>query len=446
MAIDPTGDILLPPQSPVPRPYQIEDAIRTADQTGTLLAHQMGLGKTAIAIMAASKIRPERALVICPASLRLNWAEEIRKWSALSGDIQIITKRTEEIDLSARWVIISYNLLSRVILPQEWPLIIADEVHAHLKNPKSLRSKAFRGLEAERDIMLSGTPIESRPRDLWPIVQRLDPGPSGLGFQWWPFVRRYCAAFWEDIWVKGGKKKKVLNTSGASRIDELQDKLSRFMIRRLKRDVAQQLPEKTHQVVTLMPPAKFRATLKRHSQEYEKFLAALKNTGDSPEVPFSQMSEQRRIEGEAKTKHIIEHLQSVAGPTLVFAHHREVLKGLYAGLKDRNPAYIVGGMKDTDRQENVKKFMSGQTDVILLSIRAAAVGLNLQRAENVVLAELDWNPSWINQAIDRAHRIGGTQNKILIQYLVWEFGLDQRMMELLQEKQEIADRVIGDSE
>lgn len=409
----------------------------------------------------------KRVLVICPASLRLNWAAEARKWLVREFSIGIV--KTSSYPNSATFVIINYDVLKKhhdVLREQQWDMVVYDEAH-YCKNPKAQRTKEALGFQpskgqrgkpvdpipAKRIVMLTGTPIVNRPIELWPLLQKLD--PEELGGNFWRFAKRYTNACHNGYgW----------DFSGHNRLEELQRKMrERHMVRRLKEDVLKELPPKRRQVITL--PANGCARIVKAEQaaaaKREELLAELQaavelaKAADDPSVyeravedlrnqarvAFTEMSAARHETAKAKVPYVVEHLRDSleSGPVVCFAHHKDVVDAIRAEFP--NAAVITGDTPLEARQQAVEDFQSGKTDLFIGNIQAAGVGLTLTRSSHVVFAELDWVPGNMTQAEDRCHRIGQDQS-VLVQHLVLEDSLDRQMAAALIEKQEVLDQAL----
>jgi SWI/SNF-related matrix-associated actin-dependent regulator 1 of chromatin subfamily A len=366
------------------------------------------------------------------------------------------------------------------LMKRTWDLIAVDEAH-YLKNLNARRTKAVLGDPfkkktdpskngladlAKRKVFMTGTPIPNKPIEIWPIVSTLAPKEFGALR---PFAIRYCAGHEEII----SKSKKVFKFDGASHLEELQEKLrSTCLIRRLKIDVLKDLPPKRRQIIPLPPSEEAKKLIARELEEWEKKfgsdLALVEAAIDIAEenqdpqaystavdrlqyiqrVAFIEMARVRREIAVVKIPEVIEHLEGMfeegVQKIICFAHHKEVIHTLIKKFGDIAVS-IYGEIKQDDRQIAVDRFQNDDKIKLFIGgITAAGVGITLTAASNVVFAELDWTPGNVNQAEDRAHRIGQT-NSVLVQHLVLDGSLDARMAQMVVEKQEIADRALDRS-
>lgn len=480
------SDIVVPvPDGLKYLPYQTAAVEYAKDRSNILIADQMGLGKCVMSVAIANHDPlTHRVLIVSPASLKLNWKREWLKWdikklsiAVVEGGKQLKKTRTKAGVKFSETVIFDFPREDVVIMNYDildswrtdirevaWDMLIIDEAH-YLKNSKTDRTKEIFGcpnfkeqeqikpIEAHRRVLLTGTPILNKPAELWPILRALD--PNGLGHNRRKFERLYCGGQVVEIFSKSkltfdGQAptpvaiKKVWSAIGASNLDELQQLMrSRFMIRRLKKDVLKDMPAKRRQVIVVRPNSmSLFKMIEKENHLYDKYAEFLKNRKiDTPE--FREMSNVRKQTAVAKAPFVIDHLKNILDETekvCVFAHHGEVIDQLMDALKDFGAVKIDGQTPNEDRQKAVDLF---QTDskirVFVGSIQAAGVGLTLTAASVAVFAELAWTPSEISQAEDRLHRYG-QKNSVLIQHIVLENSLDERQAQLIIQKQEIMDR------
>jgi len=450
-------------------PFQKAGIAYAAARDVTLIGDEMGLGKTIQAlglINADPEIRT--VLVICPASLRLNWQREAERWLTRPMSIGIANKTFPDTAM----VIINYDILRKhreAVRSRTWDLLCVDECH-YLKNPKTIRTIEVLGkwnrdpqlalspIPARRRVYLTGTPIVNRPIELWPILHSTG-RPEWRS--WKQYVERYCDAE-QDKWG--------WHVTGASNLDELQEILrSTIMVRRLKKDVLTDLPPKRRQVIEL--PANGAADavtaekrawqarqqiiealqaaveLAKASEDPADYEAAVQALREGYMVAFTEMAALRHETARAKAPYVIEHvLEAVdsAGKVVLFGHHKDVLHAIRDGLTAAGieSVMLIGDMGAEERQAAVDRFQQDETvKVFLGTIGAAGVGITLTAASHVVFAELDWVPGNMSQAEDRCHRIGTTAS-VLVQHLVLEDSLDAHIARTLVEKQNIIDRAL----
>ncbi len=450
-------------------PYQRAGIAWAKQRDGTLIGDEMGLGKTIQAVgLINSDPKIHRVLVICPASLKINWFRELRKWLVTPKTIGIADGKcfpTTDI------VIANYDILHKWPnkLAFMWDLLVVDEAHL-LKSRDARRTKAVigyrakksedpalskSGIPAKRKVLMTGTPIQNRPIELWGLISYVDP-VNWPAKDFFKFAKRYCGAAQNNFgW----------DMSGASNLGELQEKLrSTCMIRRLKKDVLKELPPKRRQIVML--PSEGMECIeneKRATAKYEDQMSALKvavelaKVGDNEEayktacealkggvtIGFTELAKVRHETAVAKIPLVIEHVTEALEEVeklLIFCHHRDVAAALQHAFQ--GSVMVLGGMSGPEKMSAVDRFQNDpQCRVFIGNMQAAGVGLTLTAATQVIFAELDWVPGNVSQAEDRAHRIGQLES-ILIQHLVLEDSLDARMVEIIVEKQAIIDKAL----
>jgi SWI/SNF-related matrix-associated actin-dependent regulator 1 of chromatin subfamily A len=459
-----TADIVVPaPQGLTYLGYQLAGVAYAQARTDTLIADEMGLGKT---IQALGLINADRTignvLVICPASLKINWRREATKW--LTRPLKVSNGAFAPGGL----VIINYEQVKKYraqIDAVQWDLLVVDEAH-YLKNDKADRTaavlgrwdkdpkKVIRPIQAKRKVFLTGTPILNRPNELWTLLQAID--RRGLGANWKAFHTRYCAAYQgRHGWVK----------DGASHLDELQAKLrAGVMIRRMKEDVLRELPAKRRSVIAFTPESvEAKAVIKREAElvgATEEKLATLRErveetrTWNDPAAykkavqeltqanlaAFTETSAIRHEVALAKVPQVVEHIRDCLeneDKIVVMAHHHDVIDWIRDQLTEFGSVQFDGRMSLKDRDAVVTRFQTDKTcRVFVGGIQAAGVGITLTAASHVVFAELDWVPGNLAQAEDRCHRIGQVDS-VLVQHLVLDGSLDARMAEIIVEKMDV---------
>ena len=419
------------------------------DKDNILIGDEMGLGKTVQAIGVINVNKPKDVLIVSPASLKLNWKKELETWLVDKRDVQVIMSGKDSLDEKQDIVIVNYDVLQKYqeLLDKKWSLVIMDEVH-YLKNPDAQRTKAALSVQADKKIMLTGTPIPNRPIEIQAVAGYLDDKSFGNRFG---FGKRYASLHKKQV----TRNKSVWDWSGASNLDELQRRLRQsFMIRRKKDEVLKDLPAKVKQIIEL-PYESYKKEIKAEYSAFEDYNNKNKNPNVDPysldadqfstSIDFASMSSQRKATAEKKVKAVVEHLESFNEPVVVMAHHRDVIAQLEAELvkQDKKVVVLTGEKNQVERNEAVEAFQSGQADVFIGSIKAAGVGLTLTRASKMVFAELDWVPSDIAQAEDRIHRIG-QESSVLIQYIVVEGSLDAVFAKKIVDKTKVAARALDD--
>lgn len=454
-------------------PYQRAGIAFALARTNVLFGDEMGLGKTVQAIgVINSDPTIQRILIFCPASLKVNWRNELNRWLVRAFQI-VIAEGSFCPVVFGDILIVNYDVADRhaaALRSVHWDMVIADEAH-YMKNPLAKRTVAILGeparkakkktpakpevlpIAARRRVFLTGTPIPNRPIEGFPLFHALNPGEFRNLFS---YAKRYCAAQENGYgW----------DMSGSSHLDELQKKLrASIMVRRLKRDVLKELPAKRRSVIEIaangasdaiereqeawarnegdIERARLAVELAKAgtADEYADAVATLKKAAS---VAFTEMAQVRRDTAVAKIPYVIEHVTGVLESgckVIVFAHHHAMIHGLREAFE--GAAVIFGEVPVMERQAQVERF---QTDagcrVFIGGIQAAGVGLTLTAASHVVFAELDWVPGNITQCEDRAHRIG-QHDMVTVEHLVLEGSIDASMARTLVAKQAILDQAL----
>lgn len=460
-------------------PFQRAGVAYAAERSACLIGDEMGLGKT-VQALALVNLHPEiqRVLIICPASLRLNWAREARKWLHRPMAVDVLTSTHVQPDLFAQLVVVNYDILAKAapfLRQVEWDLLVVDEAH-YCKNLDTKRAQQVLQLawqceekagrsgksslvpvapRAKRRLFLTGTPVLNKPMELWPLLHLLDPVAWP---KFWGFGLRYCAGF-QGRWG--------WDFTGASNLDELQERLrSTIMVRRLKSEVLTELPAKRRQVIELEPNGatglvqsgwdsyrqhqealealRYQVQLAKVSESEEEYRQAVDALREGVRVAFTEMARVRHEEAVAKLPLVISHLRDCledGHKVVVFAHHLDVLHALATEFGEQ-AVLLAGETSMVDRQAAVDRFQTDDSCRLFVgSIKAAGVGITLTAAAHVVFAELDWVPANLSQAEDRCHRIGQVDS-VLVQHLVFQGSLDATMAQRVVEKQEVIDRAL----
>ncbi|XP_070565988.1 SWI/SNF-related matrix-associated actin-dependent regulator of chromatin subfamily A-like protein 1 [Ptychodera flava] len=394
-----------------------------------LIADDMGLGKTIQSICIACYYRTEwPLLVVVPSSVKLTWAEAFRRWVPSLDPQRINVVMTSKDKVTTGLVnIISYDMMTRKateLKAQRFQVVIMDESHS-LKNFKTARTKAAMPIlrSAPRVLLLSGTPALSRPSELYTQIAAVDPKllPS-----FHDFGVRYCA---------GRQNPWGWDYSGSSHMTELQILLEeRIMIRRLKKDVLQQLPSKTRQMI-LMDPGVVKTNSQSLKAAAKQMARAGQNKKEQRGALLQYFSESGTAKIQAVTGYIFDLLDS-GHKFLIFAHHQTMLDALSESLSEKGYLHIrIDGSTSSDKRKQLCDRFQSDDDyrVAVLSITAASTGLTLHAASLVVFAELFWNPGVLVQAEDRVYRIG-QKNCVNIHYLVAKGTADDYIWPLVQEK------------
>jgi SWI/SNF-related matrix-associated actin-dependent regulator 1 of chromatin subfamily A len=450
-----TVDVHIPsPEGWNYRDYQKAGAVYMKDRYASLNADVPRLGKTIQSMgVINSYDRPLKVFVVGPAVSKTNWCKEADRW--------LVHKTTVgycEGDENPKtdFLVCNYDILTRHIewiREQPWDIVIADEAH-YLKNKRTAqRTQAFFTIPPPKlhRLFLTGSPIYTRPIDIWPVVEVCD--PHGLGRNWFSFVRRYCDA----------KKKGAVgwDTSGASHQEELQFKMRKsFMVRREKSDVLAEIPTARHTIY--LPKTGLDRLIKRERNAVQKNLDALikalelENTSeieelakfdgreDTDDLEMGSVAQVRRDLAVAKIGMVasfIEDMLLTEEKVVVFGHHRDVVKGL--SLKFPGSACVMGGLSTKQRDEQIEMFRNDPScRIIVGNMTSMGTAISLAVADVAVFAELSWIPSEIDQCEERIWDPTKT-NPCSIYRLVLEDSLEAQIAAVLEARQASIDRIMS---
>ena len=418
-------------------PFQERALDWLSERDKAIVALEQGLGKT---VVAAVDAKPP-LVVISTAAMKYRWARELRKWRP-DLKVQVFSNKFTPIDWDMNAWIINYDIFRKVKIPKPLTLV-ADECHK-LKNPDALRTSRIisTAKRVDRVRYLSGTPMLSRPEELYQILRSV----GGTDLHWKAYARRFCSG-WETPWG-------TYDSSGHSNLDELADLVAPKMLRLTKRQVAPDLPPKTYRIIefehTVRPQERDLVETwdQGHSVvDYDKECIRL----PSHPIPFQALADVRRLHLERTLPDRIQYVRDVLNddPTkkvVVFAHHRFVVDSLHKCLEDLGAVKVMGGTKSADVDDYVQRFQnSDNVRVFVGNLQAAGEGLTLTAASHVILVEPSWVPAEIDQAADRCHRIVGTTQPVLVDLLTVQESIDARMLFVASEKLETIDQVIKET-
>ena len=444
-------------------PYQIEGAEWMAKKTHALLADEMGLGKSAQAVTACDIVGAQNILVICPASLRVNWSREFQRFSNRTRRCTLIENYTHR--AAPGITVVSYDLVAsgehviKSCRGIEWDVLILDEAH-YLKERSARRTRAVYGRNvndlsiarnARRIWRLSGTPAPNDASELWTHLK----SAGIIKDAFYDFVYRFCSGF-DSNWG--------FKITGHKNVPELKLLMSEFMLRRKKDDVMKQLPPIVYSHVTVeksevqLDPyfyenwrpigiPKFVAELESADSAVRGALATAskvsKNNTDDKVKLLSGLSTSvatlRRYIGLAKLPKILEVLKTELeeNPKLklvLFAVHKDVIECSREALKKYVPVTVYGQTPAEKRQRHVDRFQNDPfCRVFIGNITAAGVGITLTAAHEVVFLESSWVPAENAQAAMRCHRIG-QKKSVRVRFFSCAGSVDEDVQRVLIHK------------
>lgn len=441
------ADFDVVPDAPLPpdltatlRPYQREAANWLATLAnaglGAILADDMGLGKTLEALCAVTG----PCLVVCPTSLLANWRAEIARFRP---GLTVCTYHGPErtLDERADVVLTSYALMrldSERLCARRWRTVILDEAQA-IKNPDSQVARAAYALDADFRIALSGTPLENRLDELWSLVHFTNRGLLGGRRE---FDDRYGRA---------------IANGDAQAAAALRKKLRPFLMRRLKRDVAPELPPRTDAVLRVTLDERERGIYDAVRAATRADVIAMLESGGGVMAALEALLRLRqaachaalvpgqKANSSAKIEALLEAIGSASADghkSLVFSQWTSLLDLVEPHLRDAELPFLRLDGSTRDRGAVVDRFQAPDgPPVMLLSLKAGGTGLNLTAADQVFLLDPWWNPATEDQAADRAHRIG-QDRPVFVYRIVAEATVEERILALQERKRALAEAAL----
>lgn len=410
----------------------------------SLLADEMGLGKTLQSLTWYDWNFDDTALciVVCPASLKYNWEREVLRHIGIRAAVCNGRKppKKRRLFVKYRVIIINYDILGywlEYLKSLKPDLIIIDEAQ-YAKSLAAQRTKYVTELclDVPYVIALSGTPLTNRPAELFPVLHILWPRKYRRFHRFaWKFCdpRRNFRGRWEY--------------KGAKNLPLLHEQLKRNgMIRRLKRDVLQDLPPISHNIVLL--DIKNRKEYDDAERDFLKWLHTKSPAKANRAARAQRMVKRgylRRLIGELKLQAVKEWIDSFFSESddklIIFGIHKNVLKPLYEHYHSR-AVLVDGSIVGRKRQLAVDKFQtSHKTKLFLGNVQAAGTGHTLTASRTVGLIEIPWTPGEVTQAVARAHRISQTRG-VSCYYLVVYNTIEHDLIKLIQHKQGILDSTL----
>ena len=424
-----------------PLSHQKEAIEKLVSTRRFILADDMGLGKTTSTIIAALETGAKKILIVCPASLKINWEREIANYSDRTCYIAEGKKFSTESD----FVIVNYDILKNfhnkedkdnsLLLQSKFELVILDEAHM-VSNAQAQRTKLINDFtkNVKRVWLLTGTPMTSRPINYYNLLNLIE---SPVAQNWMAYAIRYCQGFQ----FRAGNRK-VWNVTGASNLEELRDRTSKQILRRLKENVLD-LPDK------IITPVYLRTSSKEYKDlmgEYYEWLENKKEESSSLTVQFSKIMKVRKVIANEKVKDTIEFVQNIIDQgkkVIIFTNFTDTLQLIHSHF-GKESVYLDGSCNKVQRQYAVDQFQENEKiKVFVGNLKAAGVGLTLTAAEVVIMNDLSFVPAEHAQAEDRAYRYG-QKNNVLVYYPIFENTIEGVIYDILNKKKKVIGTVMGD--
>jgi len=426
-----------------PLEHQKEAIQKLVENKKFILADDMGLGKTTSTIIAALESGSKKVLIICPATLKINWKREIENYS----DKTIYIAEGKNFSTDADFVITNYDIIKNFhdpkkkdesqVLTANFDLVIVDEAH-YIKNATAQRTKLINDIvkKTERLWLLTGTPMTSRPIDYFNLLSLID---SPVAKNWMAYAIRYCAGYQFNV---GGRK--VWNVTGASNLEELRDRTLGLTLRRLKENVLD-LPDK------IITPVYLRLKSKQYEEvmgEYYDWYDKNPEESKSLTVQFSKLTKVRQIIADEKIAQTIELAENILEQdkkVIIFCNFTDSLNKITEHF-GKAAVKLDGSMSKPERQHSVDQFQDNpKVKVFVGNIKAAGVGITLTAAEAVIMNDLSFLPSDHAQSEDRAYRYG-QKNNVLVYYPIFENTIEGIIYDILNNKKQVIATVMGDDQ
>ena len=411
-----------------------------------ILADDMGLGKTTSAVIASLESGAKKVLIVCPASLKINWEREIKNYT----DRRVLIIEGRKWGSTFDFYIINYDIIKnyhttdksedsddyKLLVNAGFDLAIVDEAH-YISNNTANRTRLLNDVleQIPKVWLLTGTPMTSRPINYFNLLKIVD---SPLTLNWQSYVRRYCKGFQFSV-----GNRKVWNTSGASNLDELRERTKNIVLRRMKTDILD-LPEK------IITPIFVELTSKMYDEELEEFTRISKENKENEtiSVTLNRLMKVRQLISYEKipyTCELIDRCIEQGKKVIVFTNFTMTLDMLHEKYK-KNSVVVDGRMSKDRRQESVDRFQTeDKVKIFIGNIKAAGVGLTLTAAEVVIMNDLSFVPADHSQGEDRAYRYGQTKG-VLVYYPIFDNTVERIIYNILQKKKNNIDQVMGDGE
>ena len=441
-----------------PYEHQKESSKFFVSRGSSILAAEMGTGKSYISIISALEIKAKKILVVCPASLKYNWEREIQSFT---NEVAVIEGKNWNTD---RFTIINYDILknfhtlkpkngdnenfifSSKLVSEEFDLIICDEAH-FLKNPDSNRAKILNEVATKiknvKVWLLTGTPIANRPMDFFNLLKLIK---APIANNWKNYAIRYCEAksFFKQL--KNGRKRQIWLTDGASNLDELYKRTKNNMLR-LRADDVLDMPART-----IAPRFHNMSEIarKKYDALWDAYLTKRKSEGkriDNIEkelVELGMLRKHMAMENISNTIDITETALNEDKKIVIFCNFTDELLALQAHFGKKCVIHN-GSMSAKEKQNSVDKFQTeDKIKVFIGNIISAGAGITLTKGTVCVFNSLDWVPGNVMQALFRCYRIGQTK-KVFIYFNIFKNTVDERVWNTLGSKTNVISQAVGDN-
>lgn len=399
-------------------------------------------GKTLQVLSYIVHSNKKKSLVVCPAGVKWSWHDQVKQHTYL--DATVIDSKSSIDDIGFTDItIINYDILKKFIDPickANFELLVCDESHM-IKSQKALRTKAIKKISKSipSTIFLSGTPILSRPVELFTALNIIDPSTWN---NWYSFTRKYC---------NGKETRWGYDVSGASNIEELQQRIKKYFLRRTKSQVLKDLPKKIFIDYPVQMSPTFQKEYNTAEEEFASYLKNYKNKQDKEikkamtAEALIKIMELRQITTRSKVEHTEELINNILEndeKMIVFSSYNEPLEKLHEKYK-KISVLFTGKTNEEDKRQAVKSFQEDKNIKIFFGgTKSAGSGITLTAATNTIFIDYPWTPADYMQAQDRNHRPGNNAESVNVYQMYTKEGIDHFMNKLLTKKKEIFDHLI----
>lgn len=417
----------------IPFEHQMEAVQFLLKKKKAILADEMGAGKTLAAVLAMHNLSGKR-LIVCPASLKLNWEKEIKM--VTDAPIKLIAGKKWPKVGKNDWVILNYDILKNHmenIKRAKFKAVTFDEAHYC----KSINNNGYGGSKRARYFiqtanlmeyvfLLTGTPITNKTKDVFNLLKAVK-HPLSRNFK--DFAKKHCAPEFNGYgW----------SYDGSSNQEELNEQLKPFMLRRLKGELLE-LPGKTRSFIPVdIDTKRYDAQVK----DYMEKRSGLKGKNEH----LVYLNAMRQILAKEKVKHTIDlthNLLEQEQPVVIFTNYTAVVESLCEKFPEA--VTIIGKNSGFERQRAVDEFQQGKTNLIICNLIAGGAGITLTRAKHMIIQDFDYVPANHLQAEDRIYRIG-QGSKVNIDYVYGKDTLDEKMAYLLEDKLVNINKIVDDAD
>lgn len=463
------------------RTYQKQAIEHIIDNGNTLIADQMGLGKTVESLCAVEEFKGYPCVIVMPSFVKHKWKDEINKFLPDRTCYLFEGQEGNKLDDDHDFYLINYYILHHRVKELQTidpNCIVVDEAH-YIKNPQAKRTKALlslaRSASTTLKLALTGTPVVSNPEELTTVLQFLDKLELFGGKN--QFLEDYCdstyviriqckgsdyknlkkavskaGARWDDnkkayvledtdkvnyLWKSMASagvanfKSKITtyyDNEGAKNKDALHTDLERnVMVRRTKEDVWDQVPEKSRQRLSI-PVDGYEEKVAEVDKEYDWKIAGL--------------AELRQWVAEQKLSEVYEFVDNTNEKIVIFAHHQEIVEQVYQEFED-TAVKVYGDTSSDDKNERVNQFQNDEdTKVLVGNMKSAGIGVNLTAAYQILFVEFPYSPDVIEQCEDRAHARANDPHKVDVHYAYAPDTVDEKLLDILEDKREKVEKII----